>query len=138
MTSDYSHLLIKDFTYWTLNIHENQGYLGRCVLLCKRADALDLAEATPEEQKELFELLPKIKKALYDAFQPDWYNYSFLGNGFKHLHGHIIPRYASPRIFEGVTFEDKRWGHNWRTDHEFTTTAVLLSKVQDKIKSNLF
>jgi len=54
--------------------------LGRCVIWCKREDALDLTDATPEEQSELFLILRDLKEATKKAFQPDWFNYSFLGN----------------------------------------------------------
>ena len=43
-------------------VHENQGYLGRCVVWCKRTDALDLADATPEEQAELFLVLRDLRE----------------------------------------------------------------------------
>ena len=49
---DFSRHKIKDYKYWTVSLHGNQAYLGRCVIWCKREDALDLADATPEEQKE--------------------------------------------------------------------------------------
>jgi len=35
--------------------------LGRCVVWCKREDALDLTDVTPEEQSELFLVLRDLK-----------------------------------------------------------------------------
>ena len=54
--------------------------MGRCVVWCKREDALDLTDVTPEEQSELFLVLRNLKEATKKVFQPDWFNYSFLGN----------------------------------------------------------
>jgi diadenosine tetraphosphate (Ap4A) HIT family hydrolase len=137
MEKDYSQFLIKEHKYWLVNIHENQGYLGRCVVWCKRSDALDLADATKEEQEELFEILKKLRKALRDLFQPNWFNYAFLGNETRHLHCHFIPRYAKRRVLMGISFEDKLYGHNYETDHSFITPEPLLSEIKSLLKKAL-
>lgn len=103
---NFSKYKIKDYKYWSIFLHKNQGYLGRCVIWCNRENALDLADATPEEQKELFVVLGELRNGAQKVFQPDWLNYAFLGNETRHLHGHFIPRYAEPKEFEGVTFSD--------------------------------
>jgi diadenosine tetraphosphate (Ap4A) HIT family hydrolase len=137
MEKDYSQFLIKEYKYWLVNIHENQGYLGRCVVWCKRSDALDLTDATKEEQEELFEILKKLRKALRDLFQPNWFNYAFLGNETRHLHCHFIPRYAKPRVLMGILFEDKLYGHNYETDHSFITPEPVLSEIKSLLKKTL-
>ncbi|KKS81987.1 MAG: hypothetical protein UV58_C0014G0033 [Candidatus Wolfebacteria bacterium GW2011_GWC1_43_10] len=137
MEEDYSKFLIRDYKYWLVNIFENQGNLGRCVVWCKRNDALDLSDATKEEQKELFEVLKKLRKACQDIFQPDWFNYAFLGNNTRHLHCHFIPRYAKQRVFMEITFEDKLYGHNYKTDHSFVTPEPVLLEVQSLLKKAL-
>ena len=128
---------IKDYKHWGVYIHHNQSYLGRCVIWCKREDALDLADATIEEREELFIVLNDLRKALKKAFQPDWFNYAFLGNGTRHLHGHFIPRYKSERNFNGTIFSDERWGHNYRTDHNFKISEDLTDKIRKKIQTEL-
>jgi len=127
---DFEKDKIKDYKYCTISIHQNQGYLGRCVVWCKRKDALDLTDATEEEQKELFLALRDLRNALIKVFQPDWFNYSFLGNETRHLHAHFVPRYAKPKVFEGIIFEDKLWGHNYKTDHSFVTPEPVLEKIK--------
>jgi len=82
-------------------------------------------------------ILEKLKRALKKSFQVDWFNYAFLGNETMHLHGHVVPRYASPREFAGVTFVDERYGHNYQTDKNFVTSPALLEAVRIKIKENL-
>lgn len=134
MVDEYSKYIIKEYQHWIVYIAQNQGYLGRCVVWCKREDALDLTEATSEEQKELFVVLNDLKKAVAKVFQPDWFNYAFLGNGTRHLHGHFIPRYAKPKEFMGVIFKDERWGHNYKTDHDFKISVEVLGAIQAKIK----
>ena len=137
MAEDFSKNLVKGYKHWEIYVHENQGYLGRCVVWCKRDDVLDLADATPEEQSELFLVLRDLREATKKVFQPDWFNYSFLGNETRHLHGHFIPRYAKTKTFMDIVFEDKLYGHNYKTDHGFKTSAELLAEVKDKLKSVL-
>ncbi len=76
MEKGFSKNLVKDYTYWSIYVHENEGYLGRCVILCKREDALDLADAIPEEQYELLEILSDLRKVSKECFNPDWLNYA--------------------------------------------------------------
>ncbi len=134
---DFSRYLIKDYDYWSVNIHPNQAYLGRCVIWCKRADALDLTDATREEGDELFLILKSLRKALVKAFRPDWFNYGFLGNETKHLHGHCIPRYAQPRMFDGVQFADVNFGHLYNPITKIKISDSTANKIIEKIKEGL-
>jgi diadenosine tetraphosphate (Ap4A) HIT family hydrolase len=137
MEDEFSRNLVKDYIHWAVYVHENQGYLGRCIIWCKRENALDLTDATPAEQQELFLILKDLYQATKKCFQADWFNYAFLGNGVRHLHCHFIPRYQSPRIFNGTTFEDKLWGHNYKTNHNFVTPPKLLERVRVELKQAL-
>lgn len=134
---DYSQNIVKDYNYWTWLVHTNQGYLGRSVVWCKRKDALDLMDATPEERAELFVILLEIKSAIEISFSSDWMNYAFLGNETRHLHGHIVPRYESTREFVGQGFIDKEYGHNWKTDKNFETSKETLQVIKKKLQDNL-
>ncbi len=135
--SRYRKLLIKEYKHWAIYAYANQSYLGRCVVWCKREDALDLADATEEEQKELFLVLRALREAAKKVFQPDWFNFSFLGNQGRHLHGHFVPRYAKPKTFMGIVFEDKLYGHNFQTDPNFITPEAVLNAVRDKLAEAL-
>ncbi len=125
---------IKEYAYWSVYIYQNQGYLGRSVIWCRREDALDLVDATLEEKEELFIILRELREGLKKTFQPDWFNYSFLGNETKHLHCHIVPRYASERSFAGVTFKDKRWGNSYRIDHDLQIPDDVVERIRVQIK----
>ena len=134
---DFSKYKIKDYQYWSIYIYQNQSYLGRCIIWCKRGNALDLTDVTPEEREELFVILRKLKEALNKIFKPDWFNYAFLGNETRHLHCHLVPRYAANREFGGVTFKDERWGRNFQTDQNFIIPEKLIEEIRVKIKEAL-
>src|SRR4051812_49058302 len=135
--NEFEKFKIKDFQYWTLSVHENQGYLGRCIIWCKRENANDLTEATVEEREELFSILKDLKLALEKAFQANWMNYSFLGNNVRHLHCHVLARYSTEREFGGMIFKDERWGKSYRTDVNFKIPAELIEKIRLKISESL-
>lgn len=135
--TDYSKFLVKQYKYWGVYVHENQSYLGRCVIWCDREDAIQLTDANKEEQEELFIIIEELKIASENAFEGEWFNFSFLGNETHHLHGHFIPRYSSKKVFEGVTFVDKLWGHNYKTDKSFVTPLDVLEKIRLRMREHL-
>ena len=139
MAEDFSKNLIKEYKYWQIYINANQSYLGRCVVWCKRENALDLADAAPEEQQELFVVLHDLREAMKKVFQPDWFNYAFLGNVMRHLHGHVYPRYAKPHTFMGITFADEWYGHypDDRDSHNVAVPQEVLYAMRDKLAEAL-
>ena len=137
MADEYAKYLVKEYTYWSIYVAQNQGYLGRCVIWCKREDALDLAHATADEQQELFKALQELQTACSDLFKPDWFNYAFLGNETRHLHGHFIPRYKEAREFQGTNFTDTLFGKNYKTDATFITPDPIILGVRDAYRHAL-
>ncbi|PIU15745.1 hypothetical protein COT20_01335 [bacterium (Candidatus Gribaldobacteria) CG08_land_8_20_14_0_20_39_15] len=127
MIRRYKQNKIKEYQRWAVYVHENQGYLGRSVIACKRPEADDLANATQEELLEFLQIIRELKNALQKTFQTDWFNYSFLGNEWRHLHCHLIPRYQTERIFEGIVFKDELWGHNYKTDNRDSSLSLRMT-----------
>jgi len=134
MADEYAHNIVKEYDYWTVYVHEDQGFLGRCVIWCKRDDALDLALATAEEQRELFQILRSVRTATGTEFGATWFNYSFLGNVDRHLHGHFFPRYQEPVTFNGITFEDLDYNAN---PSKTGTTNIVSDEVRTAIRDRL-
>lgn len=134
---NYSSLLIKDYEYWSVYIAENQCYLGRCTIWCKRENATDMTEATEAEHLEFLLIIKMLKKAVEKAFQADWLNYAFLGNEVQHLHCHFIPRYSSYRLFANMFFLDNRWGQNYLTNKNFITPPNILEAIRLEIQKML-
>jgi diadenosine tetraphosphate (Ap4A) HIT family hydrolase len=134
---NHSDDIIKKYDFWTVKVYSNQEYLGRCVIWCNRENALDLTDATEDEKREFFQIIKNLKMAIEKAFNPDWMNYSFLGNSARHLHCQMVPRYKNEREFSGVIFKNKRWGYNWLLDESYITSSELLQSIKTKIKDNL-
>ena len=51
----------------------------------------------------------RLEGALKQAFNFDKINYLCLMMVDRHYHFHVIPRYETPRQFEGVEFADEAW-----------------------------
>lgn len=134
---DYEKLKVKEYKYWSIFLHKDQTNIGRTYLWCNRKDIVDFLDMNNEEKEEFFKATKELKDVLTKLFKPDLFNYASLGNDTHHLHVHIIPRYASPREFQGITFEDKRWGHSYRTNQEFKITNGVLFMIKDEIKKFL-
>lgn len=134
MADEYAHNIVKEYEFWTVYVHEDQGFLGRCVVWCKREDALDLALATPQEQQELFQVLRELRSVVGKEFGATWFNYSFLGNVDRHLHGHFFPRYQQPVEFAGIRFEDLDYNTN---PSKTGTTNIVSDEVRTAIRDRL-
>ena len=104
--------MVTSWSHWHLVVNWSQNYLGKVMLVLRR-HTIDVTALTQDEQAELWRLLGEVKTALIGAFQPDHFNYAFLMNLDAHVHLHIIPRYAQPRVFAGMTFTDGRLGEHY-------------------------
>ena len=117
-TDKYAEDRIYEGKFWVVYASPKQYYLGRLVLWSKRpagtaAYNKDVTTLSRGERRELWALMAHMKRALHQWMQPDVLNYAVLANDAKHIHMHIIPRYASPRTFAGEVFEDEKFGHNY-------------------------
>jgi diadenosine tetraphosphate (Ap4A) HIT family hydrolase len=136
---EYVPQIIKEYTHWTLSIHENQYYLGRCYIWRVSEGGMQrLSEITPEELLELQEVLKEFEVALKKLWQPDHMNYAWLGNLFHqhggHGHMHVIPRYKASRTFEGRVYTDERWGKNYSPTPSHDLDEATLFRIRDAIK----
>lgn len=134
---DHEDLLIKKYKYWTITLHTNQCYLGRCTINLNR-HIVDLFDINEEERKELFEVMIKLRNAMKELFKPDLFNYASLGNTDRHLHLHFIPRYAGKREFDGVEFVDEKWGKNYTPyNKEFKIPNSVFNNLRKLIKEKI-
>lgn len=110
----FDHTIVAEHTHWTTQLYTNQYYPGRCLIILDR-HIRDLLEMNDEEREELFrDVLPLVTGAIDTLFDPDMYNYASLGNDARHLHIHVIPRYADERQFQGTVFHDENWNSHYK------------------------
>lgn len=105
------------WSFWQVIMNRNQDYLGKVMLVLVRHET-DITSLTEAEQAEFWQLLTVVRGALSTLFQPDHFNYAFLMNGDRHVHFHVIPRYATDREFAGLIFTDGQLGEHYQLrDH---------------------
>lgn len=112
--------LVMGWRYWQLFVNRNQNYLGKVMLVLKR-HATNVTELKDEEQVEFWNVLRLTKESLDAAFQPDHVNYAFLMNQDRHVHLHLVPRYAEPRKFAGLVFQDGHLGEHYQLTQQIVS-----------------
>ena len=139
--TNFEQFKITQFDKWSVYLHQNQCYLGRLYIAANHDNDVDLFDMTVEERDEFFDVGKAVKKALAELFNPDRLNYANLQNEWHHLHIHIIPRYASPRIFDEISFIDEKWGKNYAPyNKDFkvpeATLFKIITTIRDKTNMN--
>ena len=94
--------------YWSVLLRKGQVTLGTLVLAANR-NFISASELTPEELSEFPAVVGRLEGALQQAFAYDKINYLCLMMVDRHYHFHVVPRYETPRTFEGVEFRDENW-----------------------------
>jgi len=103
--------VVAEGEYWRLVLNINQNFVGKCMWVLRR-HIEPVPDLSADEWAELHLLIGRTRDMLHGAFQPDHYNFAFMQNLDKHVHLHVVPRYAATRTFEGLTFSDPDWpGH---------------------------
>lgn len=137
MNHDEDNRLIKDFKFWSVFIAKNQILPGKCVIWCKRENALDPSDATLEEWLEVRVIIKLLKNTVLNLYKADWLNYTFLGNSTHHLHMHFVPRYETERVVHGVKFVDKDWGREYQVDPKFKISNETIQQIKYEMSEEL-
>ena len=98
--------VLRESEHWRLVLNRNQNLLGKSFLALRR-HCESVAELSEEEWSALRGEVAAAAGLLGAALAPDHFNYAFLQNIDRHVHLHVIPRYASPREFGGRVFVDE-------------------------------
>ena len=86
-------------------VNLNQNKLGKLMVCLMRHDE-DIRALTDSEPPELRDVIRKTNGISDPLFRPDRYSHSFSMNLDPHVRLHIIPRYDTPRVFEGADSHD--------------------------------
>lgn len=118
-------LLVSRSAQTKLWLSKNQTYRGHCslVFLGRHVERLD--ELDDAEYQRFTGDLRSAVRAVRHAFAPDHVNVEILGNVVRHLHAHVIPRYAN----------DPRWGQAiWMTEvSQMPVTTLPRSELEERV-----
>jgi diadenosine tetraphosphate (Ap4A) HIT family hydrolase len=104
----YPATLVADHRHWCVLLRPAQATLAALVLAAKGEERA-FSDLPGEAFAELATVVPAVERGL-GSFRPhDRINYLMLMMVDPHVHFHVLPRYAAPQIFEGVSFADPGW-----------------------------
>jgi diadenosine tetraphosphate (Ap4A) HIT family hydrolase len=104
----YPRTTLIETQHWVVLARPQQSTLGALVLAC-REPAKQLADVSAEGFSEMKILVGRIERGLQAKFAWDKINYLCLMMVDPDVHFHVIPRYASLREFDGISFPDAGW-----------------------------
>jgi diadenosine tetraphosphate (Ap4A) HIT family hydrolase len=124
--------LVDETALWHVRLNYNQNLLGKQLIVLNRHEE-HVASVSTAEWLELHALVQRTTDRLRRSFAPDHFNYVFLQNQDRHVHMHVIPRYAVPREFSGLVSEDPDYpdhyavpGRELRVSAEVLETLALM------------
>ena len=109
--------VLRESRHWRTALNRNQNLLGKTIVVLRRHEEA-VAALSPGEWSELHGELAWVTGRLRQAFAPDHFNYAFLQNQDRHVHLHVVPRYASQRELDGLRFEDVAYPDHYRPGEE--------------------
>ena len=104
----YPVAVVRDYDNWAVLIRPRQVTAG-CVIVAEKSSATALGGLSAEALLELGKVSRELEATLQATFQNDKINYVALMMVDPNVHFHVIPRYSSPRSFEGMEFRDTGW-----------------------------
>lgn len=124
--------MIRESAHWRTTINGNQNLLGKLFIALRRHEE-SVVELTPVEWAGLLDEVTWATDRLRRAFAPDHFNYAFLQNQDRHVHLHIIPRYAGSRALGGVAFDDPDWPDHYRPGVEHIPPPELIDAISQMV-----
>jgi diadenosine tetraphosphate (Ap4A) HIT family hydrolase len=124
--------VVRESAHWRIAINRSRNLLGKLFVALRRHEE-SVAELTSEEWSELREELRWTINRLSRTFRPDHFNCAFLQNQDRHVHLHVIPRYASPRSCAGREFRDPDWPGHYRPGVEYIAPPDVIAAIADAL-----
>jgi diadenosine tetraphosphate (Ap4A) HIT family hydrolase len=106
------------------------GWPDRCLVGMASAPGSPVRPGHPPQRANLSEAESESHSGL---FQPDQFNFAFLISQAPQVHLHVIPRYASPRKWAGLTFRDDHWGSSFGSEQR-RLPGELLQRLAAELK----
>jgi diadenosine tetraphosphate (Ap4A) HIT family hydrolase len=127
--------VVEEGELWTIAVNRNQNLLGKAMLVLRRR-CTAVSQLEPDEWTSLHPQLCRLVDALTALYRPDQFNFAFLMNQDAQVHLHVMPRYATPRRWNGHRFDDLHWGE--APGHEQRIVrADALARLANEIRAHL-
>jgi diadenosine tetraphosphate (Ap4A) HIT family hydrolase len=120
--------VIHETRHWRVAINRNQNLLGKLIVVLRRHEE-DVARLDEGEWGELRDEIRWATDRLSAAFAPDHFNFAFLQNQDRHVHLHVIPRYAGGRRIEDVDFSDPDYPGHYRPGVEQRVGPAVIEAI---------
>ena len=104
----YPASLIHELNHWVILLRPAQVTLGSLVFAAK-SDATAYSQLSPQAFAEQADAVGLIEGALRAFVDYERINYLMLMMVDPNVHFHVIPRYSSPRRWNGTEFPDGGW-----------------------------
>ena len=123
--------VLDETAFWQVWLNVNQNLLGKLVIVLKRHEE-QVAKLTVAEWLALHTQMQRTTEQLRRAFAPDHFNYAFLQNQDRHVHLHVIPRYAALREVSGIVFDDPDYPDHYAVPgRERRVSAAVLAALAE-------
>ena len=96
--NDEPELRIAEFDFCYAMLNRDQFFPGYTFVVSKQ-HVTELFHLDRETRGAVIEEVNGVASALYMLFQPDKINYELLGNMVPHMHWHLVPRFATDRLW---------------------------------------
>ncbi len=104
----YPATLVREYAHWAVLVRPAQVTLGS-LILAARSEATAYGDLPAEAFAEQSRIIPTVERALQSLWRYERINYLMLMMVDRHVHFHVIPRYSTERIWEGLAFPDTGW-----------------------------
>ncbi len=86
-----------------LYLFKEQSHKGR-VIVAHKEHVSELVDLSDEDRNAFFADVAKVANAIHAIFKPTKLNYGAYGDTGKHLHFHLVPKYADDEFEWGGVF----------------------------------
>jgi diadenosine tetraphosphate (Ap4A) HIT family hydrolase len=130
----YPATLVREYESWCVLVRPSQVTLGALVLVAK-SDAPAFSAIGVAAFTELDRVVRDIEASLnlFRAFER--INYLMLMMVDPHVHFHVLPRYSTVQVFNGIEFEDRGWPAMPDMRHSPRLEDANLAALVEAIKS---
>ena len=115
--------------HWAVLVRPAQPTLGSLVLIAKR-DIESFGALNAVEGAALPVIVARIEAALAKLVAPERVNYLMLMMVDRHVHFHVVPRYAGSRNWHGRGFVDGGWPGMPALTPAVTLTAAEIAQLR--------